>query len=336
MDNYSKMLASSLLAYCAQRDLPVERLCLLADVDLAALQTGAAKSLTGTQIHELWINAVRLSKDKLFGLHFGESLQLSALGAVGQLIKSCQTVGDALSMAASLVPLITPLFEMRVGSGQSSFFVEIFPSYQQGDTNLVSLQLRDFLTVFTIHELDGLVLKKVRPLAVVYPFTPENSAEYERVLRCRPILSAGKIKLDFDLKDWALPIITSNYEMQQFLIGTNTELKNLMAGQPSFKGKVFNYLLTNAYLGVVSLDQLAANFNISARTLQRKLNEEGFTFQQITDEVRKSLAIAYLKAGSYQLKEISYMLGYNETSAFSRTFKRWTGSPPASYQRQNS
>jgi len=44
-----------------------------------------------------------------------------------------------------------------------------------------------------------------------------------------------------------------------------------------------------------------------------------------------SLAIHYMKAGSYQLKEISYLLGYNELSAFSRAFKRWTGKAPLQY-----
>ena len=92
-------------------------------------------------------------------------------------------------------------------------------------------------------------------------------------------------------------------------------------------------MLANSYLGIVSLEDIAANFNISARTLQRKLKEEGINFQQVADEVRKSLAINYLKAGSYPVKEISYMLGYNELSAFTRTFKRWTGITPAIYQK---
>ncbi len=91
--------------------------------------------------------------------------------------------------------------------------------------------------------------------------------------------------------------------------------------------------MTNSYLGILSLDDIASNFNISTRTLQRKLKEEGINFQQLADEARKTLTINYLKAGSYPVKEISYMLGYNELSAFTRTFKRWTGNTPAIYQK---
>jgi len=67
--------------------------------------------------------------------------------------------------------------------------------------------------------------------------------------------------------------------------------------------------------------------------MQRKLKEEGINFQQVADEVRKSLAINYLKAGEYPVKQVSYMLGYNELSAFTRTFKRWTGITPGTYMK---
>ena len=97
--------------------------------------------------------------------------------------------------------------------------------------------------------------------------------------------------------------------------------------------RIYNYLMSNAYLGIISQEEIAANFNLSTRTLQRKLKEEGIGFQQLADEARKALAINYLKSGSYPLKQISYMLGYNEITAFTRTFKRWTGTTPAVYQK---
>lgn len=97
--------------------------------------------------------------------------------------------------------------------------------------------------------------------------------------------------------------------------------------------RIYNYLMSNSYLGMVSLDDIASNFNLSTRTIQRKLKDEQVSFQQITDEVRKSLAINYLKAGDVPIKQISYMLGYNELSAFTRTFKRWMGTTPGAYAR---
>ncbi|GAB3223303.1 helix-turn-helix domain-containing protein [Spirosoma arcticum] len=102
----------------------------------------------------------------------------------------------------------------------------------------------------------------------------------------------------------------------------------------SWREQVGQYLLTNAYLGIPSLEAIAANFNTSSRSMQRKLRDEGVTYQEVADSVRKTLALQYLAAGSHPVKEISYILGYNELSAFSRAFKRWTGAAPVQYQKQ--
>jgi AraC-like DNA-binding protein len=95
--------------------------------------------------------------------------------------------------------------------------------------------------------------------------------------------------------------------------------------------RIYNYLLANSYLQALTLDSVAANFNLSNRSLQRKLKEEGVTYQQIVEEVRRKLAINYLTS-NYSIKDISHILGYNEQSAFVRAFKRWTNKTPMEYR----
>jgi len=109
MEDQLKKLTISLLAYAVQRDLSPETLCRLSNISMAQLQTDK-QPLSPKQVGDLWLNAIHLSKDGLFGLHFGESLQLSALGIVGEIIKSSETVGSALTIAASLTHLITTAF----------------------------------------------------------------------------------------------------------------------------------------------------------------------------------------------------------------------------------
>jgi AraC-like DNA-binding protein len=89
--------------------------------------------------------------------------------------------------------------------------------------------------------------------------------------------------------------------------------------------------MNNSYLKILSIDDVAANFNLSSRTLQRKLREEGSSFKEIVDKVRKELALQYLKDKNNQIKDVAYSLGYNESSAFVRAFKRWTGTTPSLY-----
>lgn len=330
MNKSLNTIAASMIAYFAYRELPADRLCRSAGIDKAGMLENDV-AISEEQVRNLWVNAVKLSNDLLFGLHFGESLQLSALGVIGELIKTSHNVGAAITAAANLVFTITPEFKMEAFSDESYFYVKLLPIEKNYDNDPVCGQIRDFLTAFTIHELDGLTLKKIRPVSVFYPAEDSNMQEYERVLRCKPSIG-DHVGIAFDRKDWDLQIITSNYDLQQLLLHNNATLWGCLDSEGSFKSLVTNYLLANAYLGLPSIKQLSSNFSVSSRTLQRKLSVEGSSFQQVSEDVLKRLAISYLKEGSHTLKEIAYMLGYNDQSAFSRAFKKWTGFPPATYQ----
>ena len=184
--------------------------------------------------------------------------------------------------------------------------------------------------IYTIHELDGLVLEKIAPQKVLYPYTINHPEEYQRVFR-QKITEGDAYTIDFDSKFWDLPILVANYDIQQHYL-QKLHKSDSQQRDVSLQVKVLDYLMKNSYLGILSLEDVAANFNVTPRTLQRKLQEEQTTFQQLADSARKAMAIHFLESGKYQVKEISTMLGYNELSAFSRAFKRWTGKSPVGYQ----
>jgi AraC-like DNA-binding protein len=334
IEEQQKRFILSLLAYAVQRGISAQQLCKLSNIDLAALKKKGPIAISDKQRDDLWLNASHLSGDLLFGLHFGESMQLSALGIVGEIIKTSSTIGEALTHAAAMIPLVTDLVSMQVTRSKKTFILEYIPTAagkKQEDT-FTFHQMLDLLMVFTIHELDGLLLRKVEPYAVQYSFKIPNAQEYERVLRCIPSRKAGKYTLEFENSYWDEPILTAHYELQKILLDAVTSISKESVSGQTLQSKIYTYLFSNAYLGVLTLEEVAANFNVSARSLQRKLQEEGITYQQLSDAVKKSLAVHYIQSGSYPLKEISAMLGYNELSAFTRAFKRWTGKAPVNYR----
>ncbi len=70
------------------------------------------------------------------------------------------------------------------------------------------------------------------------------------------------------------------------------------------------------------------------RTLQRKLNDAGTTFNAVVEDTRRELAQRYLKQPDLAISEIAYLLGFSETGNFSRAFKRWAGASPSDYRSQ--
>ncbi|MCM8558273.1 AraC family transcriptional regulator [Sphingomicrobium sediminis] len=85
--------------------------------------------------------------------------------------------------------------------------------------------------------------------------------------------------------------------------------------------------------GVPTVSSIASDMGMSARTLQRRLSDEGFSFQGLVDAARQGLAKQLLCETDYGLAEIAFLTGFSEQSAFTRAFKRWAGQTPGSFRK---
>jgi AraC-like DNA-binding protein len=329
-------LVLSLLAYAAQRGLSVPELAALAGFDLPALQRGTAPPPSVRQLADLWHHAGQRSHDPLFGLHLGESLQLAALGVVGELVRSSRTVGEALTHAAAYTALVTDWLTLEVTRAPGTFAVRLRPTPASAAAEPAARrQLQDLLLALVLHEVDGLVLRVLRPRRAWLRYSsPAELVEYQRVLRGAAVEASEEYGLEFDDQYWDEPILTASYELQRELLHRAGQQAAALEEEQPIGVRISRYLLANAALGVPTLEDLAANFNVSPRSLQRRLQQEQLSYQQLADDTRRQLALHYLQAGRRPLKEVSYMLGYNELSAFSRAFKRWTGLAPVQYQQR--
>jgi AraC-like DNA-binding protein len=88
--------------------------------------------------------------------------------------------------------------------------------------------------------------------------------------------------------------------------------------------------------GDPNLTQVGKRIAMGPRTLQRRLKDYGVDFKTLVDDTRRRFALSYLRNRTHTLVEIAYLLGYSEVSAFSRAFRRWTGSTPSDYRRRAS
>ena len=76
------------------------------------------------------------------------------------------------------------------------------------------------------------------------------------------------------------------------------------------------------------MSAIAARLALSRQTLARRLKSEGTTFEKLLDELRHRLALAYFGDGAISVHQCAYLTGFSDPAAFSRAFKRWTGSAP--------
>lgn len=84
--------------------------------------------------------------------------------------------------------------------------------------------------------------------------------------------------------------------------------------------------------GSVTEQDMATMLNLSLRSLQRKLKDEGTSFKELLEDTRRELADQYIKNSRLSISEITFLLGFSEPSNFTRAFKRWNGLSPSEYR----
>jgi AraC-like DNA-binding protein len=96
----------------------------------------------------------------------------------------------------------------------------------------------------------------------------------------------------------------------------------------SFRGRVESLLIPVLHTGEANMNAIAGKLALSRQTLFRKLKAEGMTFRKVLDDLRHKMALHYLNGKRASVNETAYLVGFSEPAAFSRAFKRWTGSSP--------
>jgi AraC-like DNA-binding protein len=99
--------------------------------------------------------------------------------------------------------------------------------------------------------------------------------------------------------------------------------------KPSFRREVEASVEILLASGGANIDRVASELGLSRQTLYRRLKAEGVTFEQLLDELRHRLALKLLHDQNLSVKQASWRLGFSDPAAFSRAFKRWTGSSPS-------
>jgi AraC-like DNA-binding protein len=88
--------------------------------------------------------------------------------------------------------------------------------------------------------------------------------------------------------------------------------------------------------GKAHASTVAKTIHLSVRTLSRRLAQEGTTFAEVVDQVRRTLALQYLKEPGFSVSHIAWLLGYEQASSFNHAFQRWTGRSPSASRKPKS
>ncbi len=278
--------------------------------------------------------AVAATGDDYFGLHAGENMNLAAAGLIVQIVQSCGTVKEALEYCCE--------FSNLGCSALPATLIEETDHYRYTFTpdpvwlTAAPLSVRHTLEgylAFSVREFQSITRSRRSPVAVwlSYP-QPENPAELERVLGCPVYFGREQNTLILQKEHVEEGILHSDYELLKVLVEHAYRKLEEFQKQPGFYETVRHSVVSLLKPEFPGLEEVAAHLNMSVRSFQRRLKEEGHSYKEVIDGLRKDFALTYLRKPELSVGEIAYLLDYSEPSTFVRSFKRWTGQTPSGYR----
>jgi len=268
--------------------------------------------------------------DPALALHFGEAVDVSEI-SIACTVGGVENIDDAFAQVNRYARLAVEVegvgngdrFQLRRTAGQL-WIVDArrnpndFPELTESTFARMVCSTRRTLG-------DTQVFKAVH----VTHAEPAYRAEYERIFRVPVVFGTDRNGLRIDealLSSYRLPP-SSRYVTAVLKEHAETLLARLDSSQ-STRGRVESLLTPVLHTGSVGIDMIASKLSVSRQTLFRKLKAEGVTFEKLLDELRYKMALDYLSGKQVSVNQTAHFLGYSEPAAFSRAFKRWTGSSP--------
>lgn len=276
----------------------------------------------------LYRGIAEASSDPAIGMKLGTEERVERYDPIKLAALSARSFRDAVERSARYKQLTCPekicLLEQ---AGECAVKFVWLLSHEQEPPLLVDVC---FAWILTLGQRGA--GRPLRPKRVEFQRALGHREMYEAHFRCPVKFKAAQNALIFSKSDMDVPFVTYNADLLAAVAPQlEAELGEQLA-QKSFSEQakgILKQLLAGQRPGI---QDLARKLHVSTRTLQRRLTEQGITFQRLLDEARHELARHYLLHSSRELNETAYLLGYEDANSFFRAFHHWEGTTPGQWR----
>ncbi|MEH3145444.1 MAG: AraC family transcriptional regulator ligand-binding domain-containing protein [Methylobacterium frigidaeris] len=271
--------------------------------------------------------------DDLLGFHLALATDGREFGPLHYLVASCADLGEALEKQARYLPTVNRGLVCTVERSSGLVALEFG---LKGIERHRSSQEVEFWITYLLRQARQLTTLDLIPSRVAFLHEHlGDSAEMPAYFRHDPAFRAGRDGLAFDAQVCALPLMTADPYLNDFLTRFHDDLLGHgVSSSGDLASRVANALTPLLAHGHADVTSVASALGMSTRTLGRRLAEEGISFRSILEQIRADLAVRYVRDTTMPISQIAWRLGYRDPSAFIVAFKRWTGRPPSAVRRE--
>lgn len=302
-----------------------------AGLDHAILGDGNARYPV-EKLFTLWCELENL-EDPNIGVAIGLRWNPTTFHALGFAWLASNSLKDALQRLTRYCSLVNNSLHASFHSDGANYRIQISTNQDQ---KLVHLFAADAAAAAIVKMCRMLCGEQFSPMeAHLQRQISQRTPALEDLLRCPFHYNCEHAAWQIDRLDVERRIPGGNSELAR--INETIAAKALARlNKSDVSGRVKHYIMETLPSGAVEEEHIAEQLNMSIRSLQRKLGEEGLTFSKMVAEIRESLGMHYINETHLSLNEIGYLLGFSEQASFTRAFKRWTGKSPSQYRKQSS
>ncbi|MBW4624982.1 MAG: AraC family transcriptional regulator [Brasilonema octagenarum HA4186-MV1] len=334
---FSVYITRGIIQYAAARyGVNTDELCAAVGIDPTLLQMPDQR-IPGTLHSAVWRETVKRTGDENLGLHLGEVFNLATFGIVGYVLVNCQTFGEALEKLSRYTRLFSQGAHIHFSVSEGMVLC---------DCDVVD-DLRNYLVEEPRHAIEStfaslvtgtqtLTGKPLRPHAIWFQYPrPDDISEHERIFQTALhfLMPTNRIIFDANCLNWL--VLSANSNLLSVFEQHAEAMLDAMNRKDNYTRQVVSAIAQQLKGELPSIEAIARSLTISVRQLQRELQAEGTSFQQLLDETRKELSLRHLKNPNTPIHDVAFLLGFSEPSAFHRAFKRWTGQTPRNYRLSN-
>lgn len=278
----------------------------------------------------LWQLAVQATGDPCFGLTAARFVHQTTFHGLGYAVLASATMKEAFERMIRHRRLIGDILELRLVALEDRYRFVVDVSAPPGvpfeavDT-IAAILVRQARMLRGAPDLCPLSVELQRP-------APPSTEPFRRIFRAPVRFGASENAIEFSRADVESPLPSANAELARQ--NDDVVVRYLARLEKDRVSRRVQHALLDALpSGAPGKQAVARTLGMSPRNLQRQLALEGTSFKALLDQTRVELALRYVEEGRLSVTETAFVLGFADTSTFSRAFKRWTGRSPRDHAR---
>ncbi|SDX15418.1 AraC family transcriptional regulator [Marinobacter mobilis] len=275
--------------------------------------------------------AERELEDPYLALHLGETINSRHLGVMGAVLPACDNLAGALRLLVRYQRLLFDTVPMTPRSVDGSIEL-VWDTYENRTSRLVD----EVGLAVLVRFCRSIVRVPVNPVRVDFTHVgPGDISPYEEYFGCPVGFQRPELVLQGSLELMNAPLKTPDPALIRVLEQHADQLLRQLPTQQDIVVKVRKAIAGLLCQGEPSIETVSRSMNCHSRKLQRELKLAGTTFRDELQAVRHQFAESYLRDRRLQILDVAMLLGFSEHSAFTRSFRKWTGRTPAEFRQEN-